>query len=136
MHTQKRPIYIRSTLLLVRGVWSATSPFLVTLKRDRYTFTLSGCTWSVVARCYRTLCRTPSLSLPRVVTHCNTLQHTATLYSTLQHSATLCNTLQHSCSVEKRLSTLSQDTVWNTFSVSSSCNDTLQHTAAHCNTLQ
>ena len=32
---------------------------------------------------------------PLPITHCNTLQHTATHCNTLQHTATHCNTLQH-----------------------------------------
>jgi len=48
------------------------------------------------------------------MTHCDTLQHTATHCSTLQHTAAHCNTLQHTAT---------------------HCN-TLQHTATHYNTLQ
>jgi len=33
------------------------------------------------------------------VSHCNTLQHTATHCNTLQHTATHCNTLQHTANV-------------------------------------
>jgi len=36
-----------------------------------------------------------SMYLMYVWTHCNTLQHSATLYNTLQYTATHCNKLQH-----------------------------------------
>ena len=38
-------------------------------------------------------------SSPPCTTHCNTLQHSATLCNTLQHPATPCNTLQHTFSL-------------------------------------
>jgi len=50
----------------------------------------------------------------RKVSHCNTLQHTATHSNTQQHTATHSNTLQHNAAF---------------------CN-TLQHPATPCNTLQ
>ena len=62
-------------------------------------------------------------------THCNTLQHTATL----RHTATHCNTQQHTATV------IPQPQYWNPTSslqhTASKCR-TLQHTATHCNTLQ
>jgi len=48
----------------------------------------------------------------RHMTHCNTLQHTATHCNTLQHTATHCNTLQHIATH----------------------GNTLQYTATHCTT--
>jgi len=48
------------------------------------------------------------------ISHCNTLQHTATHCNTLQHTATHCNTLQRTAT---------------------HCH-TLPHTATHCNALQ
>ena len=54
----------------------------------------------------------------RQLTHCNTLQHTATQCNTMQHTATHC--------IHRRRTALRQMT---------HCN-TLQYSATHCNTLQ
>ena len=54
--------------------------------------------------------------------HCNTLQHTATLCNTLQHRNTLEHIATH-CNTGIR------------YLLVTHCN-TLQHTATHCNTLQ
>jgi len=66
------------------------------------------------------------IHIPKYTRHCNTLQHTATLYNTLQHAATRCNTLQCTRYIHTHLYT--QHTATH-------CN-TLQHTATRCNTLQ
>jgi len=68
------------------------------------------------------------------VSHCNTLQHTATHCSTLQHTATHCSTLQHTAA---HCSTLQHTAVHcNTLQHTAAHCSTLQHTATHCNTLQ
>jgi len=65
-----------------------------------YTYTYT-CTYTyfckykfVQAYSCNTLQRTPHMRTFRV-SHCNTLQHTATHCNSLQHTATHCNTLQH-----------------------------------------
>jgi len=77
------------------------------------------------------------------VSHCNTLQYTATHCSTLQlttthcittqHTATHCNILQHTA--KSRPCCWMWTTFWFPYHTAMHCN-TLQHTAAHCNTLQ
>ena len=68
------------------------------------------------------------------VSHCNTLQHTATCCNTLQHAATRCNTLQssqrmlHAVTQKRGCECVHCDRVLH-------CN-TLQHSALCCNTLQ
>jgi len=63
-------------------------------------------------------------------THCNTLQHTATLqatatyYKTMQHTTTPCNTLQQIA------------THCNTLQHTAAYYKTMQHTTTPCNTLQ
>ena len=101
--------------------------------------TATHCTRMMFLRCLsqETVCRH--------ITHCNTLQHTASHCNTLQYTATHCNTLQHTathCTQMTFPRCLSCETVCrhithcNTLqSTATHCN-TLQHIATHCNTLQ
>ena len=86
--------------------------------------------------------------MQHTATHCNTLQHTATLSNmhmdhhnymntirlhcnTLQHTATHCNTLQHTITwIQLDYIGLMTSCKENTFDGRGS---TLQHTATHCN---
>ena len=97
-----------------------------------------------------TLYFTSSVTLGVAVTHCNTLQHTATHCNKLQHTAThyISRALSHLgslwlfataryCSETTPMSHTATQKC-NTLNITNSathCN-TLQHTAAHCNTLQ
>ena len=63
------------------------------------------------------------------VSHCNTLQHTATHGSTLQHT---CNTLHHTA-ITEAVSCVYNVTTCH-FSYTAIHGNTLQHTATHCNT--
>ena len=88
--------------------------------------------------------------LQHTASHCNTLQHTATLCCTLcillydlQHTATHCNTLQHTAThcythmqVRKTLALQHTGTHSNTLQHTATHCSTLQHTATHCSTLQ
>jgi len=77
-----------------------------------------------------TLCNT----MQRSATHYNALQHTATLCNTLQRSATHCNALQHTatlCNILQRSATHC-----NALQHTATLCNTLQHTATLCNTLQ
>jgi len=65
-------------------------------------------------------------SLRHTATHCNTLQHTASLRHSLQQTATHCLTATH-CNTLQHTATHCL--------TATHCN-TLQHTATHCNTLQ
>ena len=81
-------------------------------------------------------------SLLGLLSHCNTLQHTATYYDTLRHTSTHCNTLQHTTTLGNLETLLSKKEVQKDpwildryfFDIVGTC-DTLQHTATHCNTL-
>jgi len=73
------------------------------------------------------------------MSHCNTLQHTATYYSTLQHTATYCSTLQHTathCNTLKITATHCNTLQMKTHAGYPRWKITLQHTATHCNTLR
>jgi len=65
-----------------------------------------------------------------ILSHCNTLQHTATHCNTLQHTATHCNNTRTG-----PLPRLSRENVWNVYFLFQPTG-TLQLTATHCNTLQ
>jgi len=78
------------------------------------------------------------ITLQHTATHCNTLQHTATHYNTLQHITTHCSTLQHTathCNTLWYITYLSPQKCLGMHTHISHCN-TLQHTTPHCNTLQ
>jgi len=66
------------------------------------------------------------------ITHCNTLQHTATHCNTLQHTAPQQST-DHAALNRQHTATHCNDKLQHT--LISHCN-TMQHTATHCNTLQ
>jgi len=78
------------------------------------------------------------------ISHCTTLQHTATHCNTLQHTATHCNTLHHTATHcpttingprRAQPTTLCNSLQWLQHTLISHCN-TLQHTATHCDTPQ
>jgi len=76
-------------------------------------------------------------------THCNTLQHSATLGNTLQHTATHRNTLQHSATLCNTLQHTATHQVHNRKhacathpSKTATHSNTQQHTATHSNTQQ
>ena len=64
--------------------------------------------------------------------HCNTLQHSATL----KHSTTRCNTLQHRTVAWRCRRWCCHATNCNTLQHAATRCNTLQHAATHCNTLQ
>ena len=87
---------------------------------------LSHCNTLQHTAAHRNTCNT----LQHTATHCNTLQHTATHYNTLQHTATHCNTLQHTVTDEEKEPALDSTAAFTALVTS------LQQAATHCNTLQ
>jgi len=82
-----------------------------------------------------------SHTLQHTLTHCNTLSHTATHSHTLQHIPTHCNTLhvQHTETHCKLITHVTRSSALTIRRASYFCchyHHTLQNTATHCNTLQ
>jgi len=107
--------------------------------------TATSCMQLPATHCNIENCNRIRSSKAKYVTHCNTLQYTATHCNTLQHTATHCNTLQHiaiHCNMLQHAATLcyiedcyrmkSSKIKRNTLQLTA----TLQHTATYCNSLQ
>ena len=107
------------------GQASTHAPFLCWVflldVRDCHSFM---CCVSIVQVLLRIRCNGSCEQLQHIVSHCNTMHHTATHCITLQHIASHCNTLYHTST---HCITLQH--------IVSHCN-TLYHTATHCITLQ